>query len=280
MRDLLKNDLKRVFYGKIIYLAVGLIIFFSLRDAIELLTDEDFLSIDYGIMNMNIFIVIILSAVIPMISCSDFSGGMIRNKITAGHPRYKIFLSGIIISVICALVMYAAFIIAYLPVAIYHCGLGWGPYEPDPFQRFTEIADSILVLMVIAIAAHVLSTIIRKKAITIVLLILVNLIYTSFILPGIYISQTQTMTQIVSEEENGDYLSETYIIVDNPSYLEKGTPERTAVDTVEAVMAVGHELGIAKNDDAEMIRFLLVDVAEIIVFTFVGIAIFNSKDIK
>lgn len=45
-------------------------------------------------------------------------------------------------------------------------------------------------------------------------------------------------------------------------------------------LGMKQRLGIAKSDDVEMIRFLLVDVAEIVVFTFVGIAIFNKKDIK
>ncbi|MCQ2529432.1 MAG: ABC transporter permease [Saccharofermentans sp.] len=280
MRELLKNDLKRVFYGRIIYLAIGLLFVFSLKNVMDIIHDEEFTSIEYGVMDMNMFIVIALCAIIPMFTCNDFSSGMIRNKVAAGHPRHKIFLSGMITSVICALTLYASFAVAYFPVAIYHCGLGWGGYEPDPLQRFVAIVDSILIMIVIAVVAHTLSTIFRKKAATIVILIIANLIYGTFILPNLYMAQTQTMTDVIEEEVDGDYISETYQIVDNPSYLEKGTAARTTVDTVEAVMVVGHELGIAKSDDVEMIRFLLVDVAEIVVFTFVGIAIFNKKDIK
>ena len=77
-----------------------------------------------------------------------------------------------ITSVICALTLYASFAVAYFPVAIYHCGLGWGGYEPDPLQRFVAIVDSILVMIVIAVVAHTLSTIFRKKAATIVILII------------------------------------------------------------------------------------------------------------
>ena len=280
MRELLKNDLKRVLESKIIYIAIGILFVFSLKNTIDLLPDEDFTFLEYGVMDMNVFLVIFVAAIIPIFSCNDFSGGMIRNKVAAGHPRYKIFLSGIITSIVCALAFYMSFALAYFPVAIYHCGLGWGGYDPDPLQRFTAIVDTILVLMVIAVIAHTLSTYIRKKAVTIVLIILAILIYSTFMLPGIYVSQTPTMSESVTEEINGEYISATYKIVDNPSYLEEGTPKRAAVDTVEAVMVIGHELGISKSDDAEMIRFMLVDIAEIVIISFIGIAVFNKKDIR
>lgn len=99
----------------------------------------------------------------------DFSDGIVRNKVTAGHSRTSIFFS-YIISQIAATVVLCLVYICFALLGLLITGIGVNVNGGEMFARYLVGICTVLVFTVMAV---VLSLVFRKRALPIILSILV-----------------------------------------------------------------------------------------------------------
>ena len=107
MRKLLSADTFRLFHSKWFWLCLGGMLTMSVAFIIMQYTAMDYeVPLSRVIFLPMSFYGAALAAFISLFVGEDFSDGFIRNKIIAGHSRYSIFASNLIISWIACVVVY------------------------------------------------------------------------------------------------------------------------------------------------------------------------------
>ena len=99
----------------------------------------------------------------------DYSDGIVRNKIIAGHSRASIYFS-YLITQICASTFFCVVYIASAMLGVAIAGIGVDVNGGEMFGRF---ATGIAVFLVMTVTFSVLAVIFRKRALPIILSILI-----------------------------------------------------------------------------------------------------------
>jgi len=118
MRRLLYADTFRLFRSKWFWLCLGGMIAMSVAFIIMQLTAMDYeVPLSRVIFLPMSFYGVTIAAFISLFVGEDYSDGFIRNKIIAGHSRYNIFASSLIVS-------WLAGILIYLMITLFTAGVG------------------------------------------------------------------------------------------------------------------------------------------------------------
>lgn len=280
MRGLLKSDFGRLFKSVIFYILLAVTFFGSMYSEYETWSDPECTCVEHRAGDFWFLILMFVSIMVPMFVCTDFSCGMIRNKITVGYSRAKVYASSLITSVTSTLLIVAAWFLGYYPIGVAHFG-----FNNDNWP----VADLVLgymgfVVMIIAFTAgiHFVCTLVTKKALVIVMSILFVLLYTTFFQPMvlIYGYSNETVTVIKNEEETEEGLVVTYTEEENPYYFEDGTPMKTAARAVDTFFVPGQIVMLSSMQKDRTSVFVGYDIVVTIIIVAVGNAVFARKNMK
>ncbi len=280
MRSLLKSDFGRLFKSVLFYILLVITFFSSMYMQYADWSDPDCTSAEFAMGDFWIFGLIFVSIIVPMFVCTDFSCGMIRNKITVGHSRFKVYCSSLITSVTASLLMAVVWLLGFYPLGIIHFGFNAEGIKVSSI--FLSILGYMVMISAFTTIIHFICTLVTKKSIVIILSILFVLIYTTFFQPMviIYAYSTGTIMEATEEEETEDGLVVTYSEVDNPFYFEDGSPEKRTARAVDTVVVPGQIVALAMiRDDMPQI-FIAYDLCVIIVVTALGNVIFARKNLR
>ena len=105
----------------------------------------------------------------------DFTDGIVRNKITAGHSRTSIFFSYLITQIAATVILCAVYIGSAL-VALLITGFG---VDLNGGEMFSRWGTAIVILLVLTVFFTVISLIFRRRALPIVFSIIIVVVMSS-----------------------------------------------------------------------------------------------------
>ena len=107
MRKLLSADIFRLFHSRWYWLCLSGMMAMSVGFVVMQYTAMDYtVPLSRVIFLPMSFYGVAMASLISLFIGEDFSDGFIRNKIIAGHSRYCIFLSNLLISLVACIVIY------------------------------------------------------------------------------------------------------------------------------------------------------------------------------
>ena len=105
----------------------------------------------------------------------DFTDGIVRNKITAGHSRTSIFFSYLITQIAATVILCAVYIGSAL-LALLISGFG---VDLNGGEMFSRWGTAIVILLVLTVFFTVISLIFRRRALPIVFSIIIVVVMSS-----------------------------------------------------------------------------------------------------
>ena len=161
----------------------------------------------------------------------DFSDGIVRNKVIAGHSRTSIYFS-YMITQIAATVALCIIYIAFALLGLLITGIGVNLNHGEMFARF---GVAIVIILVMTVSFVVLSLIFRRRAAPIILSI-------------VMVMAMSTLTALVGNYSTPAKAVDRYIEVRHERYeemVEEGMLPEDYVDDLEEAYDRDHYLGLA-----------------------------------
>lgn len=276
MTNLLKADFKRIFKDKLFFVVciIGLVFAvltpFINFGMLELLSSQGMQSEEIEFLTGGqitakyIFFMafspandfgLIMPILFAVILCKDFSQGTVRNKILSGKSRSQIFLS----TYISTAIMFVALILIYafmsLGVSLILFDYSTTPFTINDFwYALGSVGLWIAVYLAISAIVCLIAYVMKNVGLTMVMVIAVSM---GVSLIGGLISMAGGMLQYSNQ-----FLADLLTIVANA-----------------LPFSASHGLGVSFNV-VNVIVSLLASIAMAVGFVFLGIKVFNKKDLK
>lgn len=281
MNRLLSANFARLWRSKIFYglglFMIGYSLFFY-RDVYLTVYEKHkaYTSWNLGFFGGLLPIGVVLAILISFYIGTEYAGGTIRNKITAGHSRFHIYLANLLVCYAAAVIMMAVYCITSVLTGIILVGREtisgiWKPGQGIIMTLFILMAYTAVLVFVVMTDMNTART-------GIVSIVLVMLILAA----GIVVVQYLEMPEyVVRLEEVQDTSGETVTVekkVYNSRYL--SGEKRTLYERAKLLLPSCQAMEVM-NSGVEYSVDQPVGMAGIaLVFTGVGIWIFRKKDIR
>lgn len=276
--SILRLKKNKLFWSAVIFMTAAAI-FFPIIRFWDMKNSGMASPLENGFFSCAVFIAVILAVFCSLFIGTEYSDGVIRNKITVGHKRLSIYLTNLLVSTLVSLLLLVLFFVVYLCVGIPLLGF----FETDIWDVLL-FSVSVMVLSFAFSAIYTMIAMINSnKAVTAVICILsvfILLMVGSIISarlqePEYYPDFSFTEngnSEIVTME--GDSLSN----IKNQYYLE-GT-ERAVYQFLYDFLP-GGQVSQCSSMTAENLNLLpLYSLVIFIMTTFIGFTVFRRKDIK
>ncbi len=202
---------------------------------------------------------------------TEYSDGVIRNKLIVGRTRTSVYLSNLIVTSAAALIMTAVWLISGL------CGI---PVLGIWKMPVNELLICLLAYCLTCVALSSLLTAcqmsLSNKAVSAVLSVLfvLGLIVCASLLYNT-LCEPEMISGVVMTAENGLQMSEPS---PNPAYV--GGIKRSVYNTLLNILPTGQQILIADQEITNPVIMMLSSVILTVISTLCGIAAFCKKDIK
>ena len=283
MTNLISAGLARLWKAKIFLFSVVFMFLIS----VLVIINQYRTSLDYGltlslnniIFGYTLIIGIVAAAFSSLFLGAEYSDGTIRNKLVAGHTRAAIYCSNLIVTIIAALLMSAAYLIAVFAFGMPLIG-ALDLSDIGPLAFAATIFGSIAMICAVCAILTAISMLISNKAVAAIVSIFVMLgillfaieVESRLLAPEFYSPFT-----IVSSDENGpmELAQET---VENPQYL-RGA-ERRVYEYIFDILPAGQALQYARMGAVHLWQMPLYSLAIVLLFTLFGYTVFRKKNIN
>lgn len=282
MNKLLSMELKRAAKSPILWL--GVIAVFAVNVYGILLNGYGFkIYTTTFLLQNSALICIVLAVLIPLHLGSDFENRTINNKISAGYTRKEIYIVELIVSSICAAVLFIADITSVF-ISSYIAGL-----EFSGKVNITEFAFHAAIAFVCIITVSNLYTMVvmisHKQLISLGIAVILTLALLT--LGGNSVSsliQSSTWTNPVTHETEGNPLRIEGIArtADNIHVLISPFAQAEFHSHMLSELELGtkEENSLIFKDFPYHIEFCLFNILEILFFYKIGFGIFRKQDLK
>ena len=163
--------------------------------------------------------------------CRDYTDGIIRNKIIAGHSRFSIYGSYMITQIAASVVLCLIYIFsAFFGLAVSGIGV-----ELNHGEMFSRFAVAIIVFLVMTVTFVVLAVIFRRRALPVILCILIAMM-------------SNAAAAVVGNFGTPSKACNDYINIRNEHYenmIDAGIVDKNTVKKYEDEYDRDHFLGIA-----------------------------------
>lgn len=302
MRKLLSANLYAMFRSKRFW--IGL--FMMAATAVYMVADinkmkkiADFRGeLDSGVFQSAILLFILLPALGALFINTDYHDGTIRNKLTVGHTRARIYLSNLVTNCATGAIYIAAYEIIYLLVGFPFLG---SLSRPQAF--LIKLGMLLLVLLSLTAIFTLLATMITNRSV---------LLYCALLGVGLVLAAQMVNARLAGPEMVDDYGGVSFTTnedgtvtthyldkngnpikpediprVPNPSYVKE--PMRSFLRTVNniqpggqlvEILEDGHEEPDGSKPQTPYWQLAAYALATSLVFTGAGILLFRRKDLK
>ena len=198
---------------------------------------------------------LIMPILFAVILCKDFSQGTVRNKILSGKSRSQIFLSTYIVTTVMLVSLILVYAFMSLGVSLILFDYSTAPFTINDFwYALGSIGLWIAVYFAISAIVCLIAYVIKNVGLTIVMVIAVNMVLS---LIGGLLTMAGGM-----------------LLANNPSLAKILTAIANAIP-----FSVSHGTG-TEFVLLDVIVSLISSIAMAVGFVFLGIKIFNKKDLK
>lgn len=208
---------------------------------------------------------------------TEYSDGTMRNKVIAGHSRWKIYLSNVIVGSVAGVLVNLAWMAAIVVVGIPL--LGWSPVKASDF--FTFFGIGILMTLAYGAIFGVVSMLVSGKANQAVIAMV---LFWAILFLGSYCENRLNEPEMYRE---GPVLSvvDGKPVVDtnaepvmNPDYVSGN--KRKVMEFVRDVLPSGQGIVISHLEEINAGRMALASLGWIVIMTGAGCFLFRRKDLK
>lgn len=223
------------------------------------------------ILNYSTIIGVVIAIFTSLFLGVEYSDGAIRNKITIGHSRIKIYLSNLIIVSITSVFCYIVFslISAGIGVLLF----GWVKLEGVNFNIL--YIDILFLIIAFSAIDTFIAMICANKTYTAIGTIILVFIMMMIALTCFNILCASPTIQYVTIDNNGEMVTNEE---PNPRYPTES--ERKVYQFVVDVLPAGQAFQIAGRNNSNFNILPVYSLANFIVFTGAGLVIFNKKELK
>lgn len=277
MRKLLSANLLRMIKNKIFWLGtIFMLVFGIAMPVMHYFSMQKYnytMYIDMGFFTCTVLLMIIMAVFCSLFLGTEYSDGVIRNKIVVGQKRTVIYFSNLITCVIAGIIMCAVWFVSYLSVGL--------PLLKGFQTEINTVFLYLLCVLILIIAFTSLYTLIamtnQKKSIIAVVCVLCAFL---LLFAEVYITASLNEPEMYSSysyiDDSGNIVTEEAEA--NPHYL-RGTM-RGIYEFLDDFLPGGQALKIA-NMSAENPWLLMLYSSIIIVGTTgAGLWVFRKKDLK
>lgn len=235
-------------------------------------------------------VVFVVGCFVPFMVGMDFDGGMIRNKIMAGHSKTKIYLSNLISSLLVTVILTA--IIFAFKVATVASSVGSKRFtrwfqNQQVVNYFIQITIWVFAICVVYTAISLaLIMISENKAIALVGLISIALVFsiTNGTLRRYATDTVKTTFEINEKNELVEIPNPYYIAPDDP--MKKVYITMDSIDVIGQIITPPEEEVYDENNAYDMghselpVRYDIGCIFMAILVTGLGVIIFNRRNLK
>lgn len=274
MNKLLKEGFSRVFRDKLFYTAVfaalaiacvaGYTRYIDLLDGFQADLSDTLFSCGY-------IAAFAISVFTPMFTGTEYSDGVLRNKIIAGHKRWEIYLANQLFSMTVGAIVFLSFIVPH-GIIMYFVA---GPSVIPVGSLFVLAGISLLAVFACSAVYNAVTMLRASKAASAVSCIL--LAVAMFILAMTLDARLEAKEYIEQYELTVDEVVEA-VMMPNPKYL-SGT-KRAVYQAVYDILPVGQILQVLMLKVSRPVPLAAYSLALYAVVTSAGIAVFCKKDLK
>lgn len=287
MIKLLRADIARLFKDKVFYTALifntGLAVFIVMTRYFDSLEYQHYINIPDDFLFVGTeYIGIIISILTAAFIGTDYSSGVIRNKLTSGHRRISIYFSELFTGIIAAVIIYFAFIAAV-------CLLSALGFTADFRNDITDIVKTIFIVIPSIAAFTAFFTAIdlpiasRTASLIVGVCLALGMIISVSALK-FHLSADEYRQLPVEVTEYGQEPKTEPQYEKNPAYVDGA--KRKAYQAIYDILPNGQLVDINEAviyyelDKFSGKKQMLFAFSEIIVFTALGIFVFLKRDIK
>lgn len=299
MRKLLSANFYAMFRSKRFWLGL----FMMAATAVYMVVDINRMrrlagELDDGVFQSAILLFILLPALGALFINTDYHDGTIRNKLTVGHTRVAVYLSNLLVNCAAGAIYIAAYEIIYLLVGFPFLG---SLSRPQAF--LVKLGMLSLVLLALTAIFTLLATLITNRSV---------LLYCALMGVGLILAAQMLNARLAAPEMVDDYGGVSYTTnengtvttqyldkdgnpikpediprVPNPSYVKE--PMRSFLRTVNSIQPGGQLVEILEEGHVEpdgskpqtpYWQLACYALAMSVIFTGVGILLFQRKDLK
>ena len=276
MRKLLSANLARLWKASIFRLCI----LFMAGIAVFILLNQYFTAMEYGyskqldnfILGYSLLIGIVAAVFSSLFLGTEYSDGVIRNKLIVGHGRISIYLSMLLTNIIAAMVMCLTFLIVICAIGIPLIGT----LSISPLAFTAMLLGSLVMVCAVCAILTTISMLVPNKAVAAIICIL-----------GMVFLMIEAM-DIQQKLDAPEFYPAAAVLVDgefsmseeypNPSYLSGET--RKLYELVYDILPTGQAFQYASMEARNLWQMPLYSLGIVIVSTFVGTFFFRRKDIK
>lgn len=273
MINLLHADFSRLNKSWIYKLCLVSVVFITLTAVLSSTSADNGFPLDSYYFDCGPFLSIIVPVFISLFVGTEYSDGVIRNKIVVGCVRTKIYLSMLLTVTLASFGLVAVWYISGCAGIKTH-----GLIRQSPREFLMSIIISILFTAVLSALFCLISFCITKKANCAVFAIVVGIVLlmtASFFYNALCIPENSTFVELTNDG------IVTYETAPNPDYVKE--PMRTVYRTVVNSLPTGQAILLANHGQEDIANYptmIISSIAELFVLTAVGVAIFRKKDLK
>lgn len=202
---------------------------------------------------------------------TEYSDGVIRNKLIAGHSRDAVYLSSLLLCAAYSLLVCAASIAAVLVVGVPLLGP-----PADLLLLLKRLGCGVLLVAAFSGLFTLPAMLIRNKS---VLSVFNTICFFGLLFSAIYIMQRLEAQEFIMEASyvlDGEYIPGEYI--PNPAYLRGAA--RAIFEFFEEFLPTGQSFLISQLEVPHPLRLGLYSLLVTVLTTLVGILAFRKKDIS
>ncbi len=278
MRKLLNSDIRHIYKSKLFWLEILFFVGFSAfivmanySPAVQ--SSENPIYLDDVFHNLYQMMAFAFAICISMTVGTEYSDGVIRNKLIVGHTRKNIYFSSLLLHMVLSFLM-----IVLHGVVSY----GLGTFLLGGFQ--TEFSHLIYIISCSALANLVFVALFisismngSNKAVTVVITIVlyIAILYLTTFIGARLSAEEMTYDGIQILADGTMQLGE---LVKNPNYVSGWI--RTVYECIYDLIPTGQIIQMQSDKFAPCIHFPVLSVVLIVLNTTAGYLLFCKKDIK
>ena len=276
MRKLLRANFSRLWHDRIFWLLSALMVFLgafiAVVNAVNVHREGVVWMMDYSLLTYVTIAPVLTSVFAALFIGSDYSGGMLRNKLIAGHRRSHIYLANLLTCCFAGILLCISFVIPQGSLGL----LLGGKFQSATAKLLLYGVLSLALMIAFTALFTLIAMLCQNKSHTVAGCILLAFV---LIFLGVYITSALNEPEYLagySYTENGVTVEEPD--VKNPNYI-SGT-KRQVYEFLQDFTPGGQVLQINNMNAEKPAMLALYDGILLLVATGFGMLLFRRKDLK
>lgn len=275
MSRLIYANFRRIRKDRTFWIATAMMLFFGIGTSLNYFKNAyryyEPVTLDRFFFSFVVVIGVVIAGFSSMYVGTEYSDGIMRNKIVIGHTRKNIYLSNFLVCTLTGLLSSLAYIIVVCIVGMPIFGF----FRTPLLEVLILFIDSLLLIVVYAAIFNLIAMLISNKAQAAIISMLTIFALMIAAVAVLSMLQAPEFVDDVNVVIGGQPVIDT---VQNPRFLTGIT--RDVFQVIEDILPTGQGLQIAGRNTPNPGLMAIYSVITSILTNFIGVFCFSRKDLK